>query len=364
MPATETDITLLRRYTDHGDAEAFAVLVQRHRDMVFAVAVRVLGDSQRAEDVVQEAFGRLMRQPEGVTRSVAAWLHKATTRLAIDAMRREAARARRERIHGTVHARRRQETSDWSEVSTEVDAAMARLDTADRDLLVRHFLQGKTQRELARELGVSNATLCRRIRFALDALRRQLDRRGVVTSMSSIGGILFSLQAASAPGFPAALLGELGKMAMIGGKGYGTTGMTLGSKTALASVALGVVTTLGVAMMVVYFGFIYNASPPPSVLQRDTATRQALILDAPVELTEASALPAGTYVVNNPQQSEFAADKIVLFGVAEGEQITLVYGDNHVASVSRQEASKRVLAQTGQTLEQIARSDTRVEDKR
>lgn len=291
MPVQESDITLLQRYSDQGDTEAFAQLVQRHRDMVYAVAVRVLGDSQRAEDVAQEAFGRLMRRPEGVTRSVAAWLHKATTRLAIDAMRREAARAHRERVHGTAHARYRQLTMDWREASAEVDAAMTHLDTTDRDLLVKHFLEGRSQRELARELGVSNATLCRRMRFALDALRRELGRRGVTTTMASIGGVLFSLKAAPAS---AALSGELGKMAMLGGTGYKTAGLTLTSKTLIATIAMSIVAVSVVTLAVIHFTVLQNAAPPAVVQQRDAATQQALQPSAPDVLTSPAVEPVST----------------------------------------------------------------------
>ena len=50
----ETD--LLRQYAESGSEAAFEELVRRNLDLVFATAVRILGDSHRAEDVAQSVF--------------------------------------------------------------------------------------------------------------------------------------------------------------------------------------------------------------------------------------------------------------------------------------------------------------------
>jgi len=73
-----------------GDEAAFGEIAGRHYAVVFRVASRVLADAAEAEDVTQEAFVRLWRDP-GVVRNPAAlrsWLIQVARNLAIDRIRR------------------------------------------------------------------------------------------------------------------------------------------------------------------------------------------------------------------------------------------------------------------------------------
>lgn len=73
-----------------GDETAFATLVDRHYSLVFRLSARVLGNAADAEDVTQEAFVKLWRNPP-VLRNQAAlkgWLVRVARNLAIDRLRR------------------------------------------------------------------------------------------------------------------------------------------------------------------------------------------------------------------------------------------------------------------------------------
>lgn len=74
-----------------GDAAAFADLVRRHQCMVYSLALRMLADRHKAEDVAQEAFLQLHRKLALVQSDVHLlfWLRQVATRLAIDRLRRE-----------------------------------------------------------------------------------------------------------------------------------------------------------------------------------------------------------------------------------------------------------------------------------
>ena len=362
MSMLDADLELLQRYTEAGDAEAFAQIVHRHRDMVFGTAVRVLGDRTRAEDVAQEAFGKLMRHPEGVSRSVAAWLHRVTTRLAIDAMRRDTARARRERAHALTQQRQRSEVADdWQAVSNEVDAALARLDTSDRHLLVQHFLEGRSQRQLAGEMGVSKATLCRRMRAALDALRRELGRRGVVTSVAAIGGTLVAVNSASGAA-PPALTSELGKMAMVGGTGVDSAaGMSLSAKITAATASLGVAGAVAIGTLIYFMPD--PTLPPEAVRQRNAAIEQALQPIAPVETTPgpvAQTLEPGTLIIE-ADGNTLDSRRVSLVHIHDPDTILLVFGDNHTETVTSDEADTRLRDQTDEGLQHHAQHAPRLE---
>jgi DNA-directed RNA polymerase specialized sigma24 family protein len=71
-----SDLQQLQRYASTGDAHAFRELVQAHRAMVHATALRVLRDAAAAQDVAQETFLELARKAGGITQFVAAWLHR------------------------------------------------------------------------------------------------------------------------------------------------------------------------------------------------------------------------------------------------------------------------------------------------
>jgi RNA polymerase sigma-70 factor (ECF subfamily) len=215
MTTTETDMSLLRRYTERGDHAAFAEITRRYAGVVFAACHRVLGDSNRAEDVAQETFFRLMRKPHAVSQSLGAWLHTAATNLAVDAVRSEAARRRREHEYAHEIIQEREEAalevSSWAELSPQLDAALAELPEDDRTLLVAHFLQGRAQNELAADAKTSAATMCRRIRNAVEALQQKLKKRGMFTSPLCLAGLMRDNAMQNAP---ASLGGQLGKMTM------------------------------------------------------------------------------------------------------------------------------------------------------
>src|SRR6516225_11076310 len=87
-----SDMLLLRQFTDTGDPAIFAEIVRRYAGVVYSASHRILNDEARAQDVSQETFFRLMRQPKLVTHSLGGWLHRSATHLAIDAKRSESSR--------------------------------------------------------------------------------------------------------------------------------------------------------------------------------------------------------------------------------------------------------------------------------
>src|ERR671927_1117895 len=87
------DKELLARHAQ-GDPHAFAELVQRHRDRMWAVALRTLGDHEEAADALQDAFLSAYRAA-GRFRGDAAvttWLHRIVVNACLDRIRRRQVR--------------------------------------------------------------------------------------------------------------------------------------------------------------------------------------------------------------------------------------------------------------------------------
>ena len=92
-PTTSDDAALLRAHVD-GDPLAFATLVRRHRDRLWAVALRTLGDREEAADALQDA---LLSAYRGAGRfrgesAVTTWLHRIVVNACLDRLRRRQAR--------------------------------------------------------------------------------------------------------------------------------------------------------------------------------------------------------------------------------------------------------------------------------
>jgi RNA polymerase sigma factor (sigma-70 family) len=214
MQVAQPDEVLLRRFAEKGDETAFSEIVRRHAAMVYATCRRVLGDPARAEDVSQETFLRLMRKPTAVNHSLAGWLYTAASQLSIDAIRSDSARRHREAAYVEQVEQERGEVSNWKDISPHIDEALLELPEETRVLLVRHFLESRSQTELAKEYGTSISTISRHIRQGVDLLRAKLGRKGITVAVLVLTECL-ALDTAEAA--PHTLISELGKMTMLSG---------------------------------------------------------------------------------------------------------------------------------------------------
>ncbi|GGD09006.1 RNA polymerase sigma factor [Aquisalinus flavus] len=128
------DIRLLAR----GDAAAASRLVLRHSDRLMAVAYRMTGTRSAAEDIVQEAFIRMMRQAADWQEGKAlfsTWLHRVTVNLCYDRLRK--ASTRYEQAAG----------DDLPEQMADDPGADAVLEARERGLAVRAALDRLPERQ-------------------------------------------------------------------------------------------------------------------------------------------------------------------------------------------------------------------------
>src|ERR1700722_14718455 len=116
------DADLLERFRNRLDADAFAVLVQRHGPLVLAVCRRILHDPNDADDAFQATFLVLARKAHTIrnTDSVVGWLHGVATRLAAR-HRADAARRRRHERQAAMHSDAVDTTTLWPELGPLLD---------------------------------------------------------------------------------------------------------------------------------------------------------------------------------------------------------------------------------------------------
>jgi RNA polymerase sigma factor (sigma-70 family) len=177
----------LVRSAQGGDAHAFAALVERHLGLVFTIALARLGSREAAEDLTQEVFLRVQIHlgTLDLTRPLnfPAWLSHVTRNLTAEWQRRDTRRSRLVAMvpldEETQHRpdtdqRGARETMETEERSRLVNQVIGDLPPDQREVVLLHFAQGLTKREIARRLGVHPTTVGRQLRRALRALRGRL----------------------------------------------------------------------------------------------------------------------------------------------------------------------------------------------
>ena len=211
------DSDLIRRFADEQSQEAFAELVRRRIGLVYAAALRQVGDAHRAEDVTQEVFVDLARKARSLTRhpTLIGWLYTTTHFAAAKLVRTEQRRARREQevnamndpIAPTAAA------PDWDRVRPVLDVAMHELDERDRQTVLLRFFDQQPFARIGEQLGLSENAAQKAVDRALDKLQAALARRGV-TSTGAALGVALAGQAAAA--VPAALAASITGAALAG----------------------------------------------------------------------------------------------------------------------------------------------------
>jgi RNA polymerase sigma factor (sigma-70 family) len=187
-----TDADLLERFLTMRNEAAFSALVQRHAGMVLSVARRVLHDRQDAEDVFQATFLVLARKGSSIRqrRALAGWLYQIAHHLALKAKANNARRRACERRAEMMPQAASDTRLHSDELRAVLDQELSRLPENYRSPLVLHYLEGKTKKETARELGWTEGTVSGRLDRARTLLRSRLIRRGFVLPTAAVTMIL------------------------------------------------------------------------------------------------------------------------------------------------------------------------------
>ena len=229
----EQEAQLLARYAHGQDAEAFRALVEAHQNMVFAVCHRVLHNRADAEDAAQDCFFRLAQKAGELTAPIAGWLHTVAVQRAIDLLRR---RTTRRAYEAKVQPPAVPDGPVWEHIRGQVDEAIAALPERLRLPVVLYYLEGRTQEQVAAELGISQPAVSGRLKRAVAALRKRLEETGADLS----GGVLVPLLSTNTiQAAPATLSAALGKMALAGVGRGAVTGLGAARAVALAAASAG-----------------------------------------------------------------------------------------------------------------------------
>jgi RNA polymerase sigma-70 factor (ECF subfamily) len=157
-----------------GDQSAMADVYDRHAGIVYAVALRVLGNTSAAEDVVQEVFLQLWRNPQAFDAErgrLAPWLAVIARNRAIDLLRKRPMEDDIDELPISTGVNLEDEAAERMAIS-KVREVLAQLPQDQRRLLEMAFFEGMTHTEIAGKTGEPLGTVKTRIRSGLLALRK------------------------------------------------------------------------------------------------------------------------------------------------------------------------------------------------
>jgi RNA polymerase sigma-70 factor (ECF subfamily) len=162
-----SDRDLLRLHVD-GDDTAFAELFRRHKDRMWAVALRTVRDPELAADCVQDGFIAAFRRADSYRgdAAVTTWLHRIIVNACLDRLRRR--RPTTELPEYELADRHDDHAS--TEVRLDIEEALARLPEGQRAALVLVDMHAVPVAEAAEILGVAEGTIksrCARGRAAM-----------------------------------------------------------------------------------------------------------------------------------------------------------------------------------------------------
>jgi RNA polymerase sigma-70 factor (ECF subfamily) len=167
----------------HGNTDDLAALVERHHSLLLGYLHRMTGgDRALAEDLVQEAFLRVLRSIGQYRhpRPFKPWLYAIATNLARDHYKRAgtryAADAQLDEEMTCGPDARPEDRLVADQEAQQVAAAVMALPAHQREALILRYYQGLSLAEVATTLGVPVGTVKSRIHLALRRLRTLLDR--------------------------------------------------------------------------------------------------------------------------------------------------------------------------------------------
>jgi RNA polymerase sigma-70 factor (ECF subfamily) len=172
-PLSEDDAGLLV-LVQRGDERAMSALFDRYSKVVYSVALRVLRDPASAEDVLQEIFLQMWRNPNGfiATRgSLGGWLAVVSRNRSIDALRRKRPTDSVDDIALASNCNLADE-AERNNMMEKARSVIRLLPVEQRKTLEMAFFDGLTHSEIAEMTGDPLGTVKTRIRSALTTLRK------------------------------------------------------------------------------------------------------------------------------------------------------------------------------------------------
>ena len=173
--STNMDDQALLSAIQSGSQDAMSTFFDRYSKMVYSVALRVLHDSSEAQDVMQEIFIQVWRNPrayDAARGSLAGWLVVVARNRAIDQLRRRKP-ADPVELFTLPSSMNLAQEAERALLLEKIRKAMDGLPAEQRNAIELAFFEGLSHSEIAEKTGDPLGTVKTRIRLALMAIRKE-----------------------------------------------------------------------------------------------------------------------------------------------------------------------------------------------
>lgn len=167
---TDTEIKIKLENAANGDVTAFEELYTDMKKPVMTVIMRIIGNRETSEDILQEVFLKLFSSPPKEVVKTRAYIFKMAVNLSIDYLRRE-----RQTESLDDYEELLQSPYSYDPVKIDVERAMAKLPQAEREIITLHINGGLKFREIASALDMPLGTITWKYQKALGKLRGFLE---------------------------------------------------------------------------------------------------------------------------------------------------------------------------------------------
>jgi RNA polymerase sigma factor (sigma-70 family) len=290
MNATTTtpDRDLVRSYASEGSETAFRALVGRHVDLVFATALRQVGNTGLAEEITQNVFVQLARKAPALAghETIAGWLHRSAILESKARFRAEMRRRRREEVAAALAETESAGRDPAADLSPLLDEALLQLREADRLALVLRFLEERSLREVGTALGIDEDAARKRVSRALSRVTEFFRSRGFALP-SAGGAALLSKVTQAAPAVPPGLASSAAAAGLAAGGPASGLGLLLLSVMSLTKTQTALLCgVLVLAPLAWQSASLAHAQREVDSLERDQARFNGQVADAEQELAQ------------------------------------------------------------------------------
>lgn len=216
----QTDEQLLARFFQKKEDAAFEAIVKRHGPVVYGVCRRILSDANDADDAFQATFlvlvrkGASLRQPGRLS----SWLFGVANRTARKVRLQAALRTRSEKKASERPLPAAVGDMTYDELRTILDEEIAQLPEKYALPLVLCYLEGKTNAQVAEQLGWPEGSMSRRLSRGRELLRSRLTRRGLAIGAALIVAVFARPAPACVPAELAASTVQAGHLVLNGAR--------------------------------------------------------------------------------------------------------------------------------------------------
>jgi RNA polymerase sigma-70 factor, ECF subfamily len=166
-----------------GESSAFATLVRRYQRTVYSIALRMLNDRHRAEDLAQEVFLQLYRALDSIDSEthLAFWLRKVAVNRAIDRMRQESRHDNEPLTEAVVVVD--ETTADDPLLHRRMAELVAELSPPARAVVILRYQEDLDPVDIASTLDMSINTVKSHLKRSLTQLRARVQGTAIVEDM-------------------------------------------------------------------------------------------------------------------------------------------------------------------------------------